>query len=110
MIKSKKKKKKCVKLIHLVTDDGLYDEKVFYKLKIVFIHSLWMMTNLSIINFLKEFTELNVNTDMMIKNSETSGIKYNYCDCFLEYGNFKDDLTEYKCLLCNKNCQWEFDE
>ena len=32
-------------------------------------------------------------------------IKYKYCDCFLEYINFKDDLIEYKCLPCNKNYQ-----
>ena len=31
-----KKQKKCVKRIHLVPDDGLYDRKAFYKLKIVF--------------------------------------------------------------------------
>ena len=29
--------KSCVKLIHLVTDDGLYDWKAFYTVKIVFI-------------------------------------------------------------------------
>ena len=29
-------------------------------------------------------------------------IKYKYCDCFLEYTNFNDDLIEYKCLCCNK--------
>ena len=27
------------------------------------------------------------------KKCETCGIKYKYCDCFLEYTNFKDDLT-----------------
>ena len=32
------KQKSCVKRIHLVTDDGLYDRKAFYKVKIVFIH------------------------------------------------------------------------
>ena len=32
------------------------------------------------------------------KKCESYGIKYKYCDCFLEYANFKDDLTEYKCL------------
>ena len=37
------------------------------------------------------------------KKCETCGIKYKYCDCFLEYMNFKDDLIEYKCLCCNKN-------
>ena len=30
-----KKQKSCVKCIHLVTDDGLYDEKAFYTVKIV---------------------------------------------------------------------------
>ena len=38
------------------------------------------------------------------------GIKCKYCDCFLEYINFKDDSTEYKYLPCNKNCQQKFDE
>ena len=38
--KKQKKKKKCVKRIHLVTDDDLYDQKAFYKVKIVFIHPL----------------------------------------------------------------------
>ena len=26
------------------------------------------------------------------KKCETCGIEYKYCDCFLEYTNFKDDL------------------
>ena len=42
----------------------------------------------------------------MIKN----GIKYNYCDCFLENTNFTDDLIEYKCSCCNKNYRQKFDE
>ena len=29
---------------------------------------------------------------------EPWGIKYKYCNCFYEHTNFKDDLTEYKCL------------
>ena len=33
-----KKQKNCIKRIHLVTDDGLYDRKTFYKVEIVFIH------------------------------------------------------------------------
>ena len=37
------------------------------------------------------------------KKGETCGIKYKYCECFLEYSNFKDDLKEYKCLCCSKN-------
>ena len=44
------------------------------------------------------------------KKYETCRIKYKYCDCFLEYANFKDDLIEYKCLSCNKSYQRKFDE
>ena len=45
----------------------------------------------------------------MIK-CETWRNKCKYCDCFLEYTNFKDDLIEYKCLCCNKNYQHKFEE
>ena len=41
---------------------------------------------------------------------ETCWIKYKYCDCFLEYANFKDDLVEYKCLCFNKKYQHIYDE
>ena len=41
---------------------------------------------------------------------ETFRIKYKCCDYFLEYGKFKNDLIEYTCLRCNKNCQQKFDE
>ena len=41
---------------------------------------------------------------------ERYGIKYKYCNCFLEYTNFKDNLIEYKCLRCNKNYQHKFDK
>ena len=34
-----KKQKICVKRIHLVTDDSLYDRKAFYTVKIVFYSS-----------------------------------------------------------------------
>ena len=44
------------------------------------------------------------------KKRETCGIKYEYCYGILEYTNFKDDLTEYKYLCCNKNYQYKFDE
>ena len=36
-----KKQKSCVKRIHLVTDDGLYDWKVFYTVKIVYLFILY---------------------------------------------------------------------
>ena len=41
--------KGCIKRIHLVTDDGLYNEKAFHKVKNVFIHLLWILEKLSII-------------------------------------------------------------
>ena len=44
------------------------------------------------------------------KKCETCRIQYKYCDCFLEYSNFNDDLIEYKCLCCNKNYKQKFDE
>ena len=34
-----KKQKSCVKRIHLANDDGLYDRKAFYKVKIIFYSS-----------------------------------------------------------------------
>ena len=34
-----KKQKSCVKRIHLVADDGLYDRKVLYPVKFVFYSS-----------------------------------------------------------------------
>ena len=36
-----KKQKSCAKRIHLVTDDGLYDRKAFYTVKIVFLFILY---------------------------------------------------------------------
>ena len=44
------------------------------------------------------------------KKCRTCGIKDKYCDCFLKYTNFKDDLTEYNCLCCNKHYQQKFGE
>ena len=66
----------------------------YYSLLIV--QDLWQAHYqiLSII-FLKEFIELNVNSDTLIKNV-TREIKYKYCGCFLGHLNFKDDLIEYK--------------
>ena len=44
------------------------------------------------------------------KKWEACGSKFRYCDCFLEYINFKDDLIECKCLSCNKSYRRKFDE
>ena len=66
-------------------------------------HNSWQaLYQIFSIIFLKEFIELNVNSDMMLKKQETCEIKYKYCNCFLEYINFKDNLIEYKCFFCNK--------
>ena len=42
------------------------------------------------------------------KKYKTSKIKY--CDCFLAYTNFEDNVIEYKCLYCNKNYEQHFHE
>ena len=44
------------------------------------------------------------------KKCKSCGIKYKYCDYFLEYIKYKDDLIKYKCLCCSKNYQHKFDE
>ena len=41
---------------------------------------------------------------------EICRIKYKYCDSFLEYTNFKDDLIEGKFLCSNKKYQQKFDK
>ena len=81
----------------------------FYSLLIV--QDLWQARYqiLSII-FLKEFIELNVNSDMMIKNLKH--VESNICiaTVFWNIYNFKDDLIEYKCLCWRKNYQHKFNE
>ena len=59
------------------------------------------------INFLKEFIKYKYGHND--KKCETCGIKYKYCNGFLEYINVKDNLIEYKGLCCNKNYQQKFD-
>ena len=47
-----KKQKSCVKRIHLVTDDGLYNQKVFYTVKIIFYSSSdHVVVSVSIVTF-----------------------------------------------------------
>ena len=61
------------------------------------------------IMFLKGFIKLNVITDTIIKNVKLVELHTNHETGFLKI-NFKYDLTEYKCLCCNKNYQQKFDE
>ena len=44
------------------------------------------------------------------KKIETCGIKLKYCNFFLEYTNFKDDLIDDLILCCNKNYRQKCDE
>ena len=44
------------------------------------------------------------------KKCGTCGIKYEYCNCFLEDTNLKDDSIECKCLCCNNRYQHKFEE
>ena len=64
---------------------------------------------LSII-FLKEFIELNVNSDMVIKNVKHIELNVSIATVFLNIQTLKVDLIEYECLCCNKNYQNKFDE
>ena len=63
---------------------------------------------LSII-FLKEFIKLNVNTDTVVQNVKLVESNIKIATAFLNT-NLKDNLIEYKCLRCNKNCHQKFDE
>ena len=44
------------------------------------------------------------------KKCEIFRIKNKDRECYFEYTNFKDKLTEYKCLYCSKNNQKNFNE
>ena len=52
----KKKQKNCVICIHLVIDDGLFDQKAFYMVKIVFYS--FSMNDGEFINY-KKWNDLN---------------------------------------------------
>ena len=44
------------------------------------------------------------------RKCETCRTKYKYCNCFLKFTNFKDDLIEYNCSSWNKSYQRKLDE
>ena len=77
-----------------------------------FIDSTGFMAN-SLSNLVNNLSEgihkINFKHRHKIKICETCGIKYKYCNCFLEYTISKDDLM-YKFLCCNEICQYKFDE
>ena len=53
--------------------------------------------------FVKEFIELNVNTDMMIKNATLAGLNINIANVFLS-------ITRTHMLCCSNNYQYKFDK
>ena len=70
---------------------------IYYILQ--FIHSAKFMASSlsSLINNISEgIHRIKCKFGHHDKKCETCGIKYKYCDCCLEYTNFKDDLLEYK--------------
>ena len=54
-----KKQKSCVKRIHLVTDDGLYNQKAFYKVEIVFIYPLLLVILFIMFIFFLELSKMS---------------------------------------------------
>ena len=74
--------------------------------------SRFMVSSLS--NLVNNFSEglyiIKCKLEHIDKKCETCVIKYKYCNCFLEYINFKDDLIEYKCLSCNRRYQRKLGE
>ena len=62
-----------------------------------FIHSArFMASSLSnLVNNLSErIHKIKCKYENNDRKCETCGIKYKYCNCFLEYKNFKDDLID----------------
>ena len=71
-----------------------------------------MITSLSILvnNLFGETHRVKSKFGHGDKKCESCGIKYKYCNRYLEYTNVKDDLIEYKCFCCNKSYQRKFAE
>ena len=59
----------------------------------------------SLSNLVDNLAERNHNIKYKYENDfkkcVTYGVKYNDCECYLEYTNIKDDLILYKWLCCN---------
>ena len=99
------------KLQQLIKMEKKLKKYIYYILQ--FIDSARFMASslLNLVNFLSEgIHRIKRKYGQIDKKCETCGIKYKYCDCFLEHANFKDDLIEYKCLCYDENYQHKFDE
>ena len=53
----------------------------------------------------EDLKKLNLNTDTMIKNVKLAELNTKIAIAFFNAKTLKDDLTEQKCLCCNKNNQ-----
>ena len=77
---------------------------IFYSLLIA--QDLWQAHFGKLINNLSEGRHrIKCKLGHNDKKCETCGIKFKYCNFFLKYANSKDGLIEFKCLVCNKDCQ-----
>ena len=63
-----------------------------------------------LIIYLKDFIELNVHQNVMIKNVKHMKINISTTTVRIEYKKFKHDLTECKCLNFRKIYQQNLDE
>ena len=61
-------------------------------------------------NLFEEIHEIKCKYGHNDEKCETCRIKNKYCNCFLEYTNFQEELIEYKYLCCNRNYQQKLDE
>ena len=68
-----KNKKVIIKRNHLVTDDSLYDQKAFQKVKIVFNHPL-------VLNFLKKVSVRDLFRDRIAYHISLVNVQTNYCN------------------------------
>ena len=72
---------------------------------------LWLAYyQISVENISEGITKIKCKYEHDSEKCETFGIKYKDCDYCLDYIKVKDNLTEYRCLCCNKNYQKKFDK
>ena len=86
-------------------------QKIYLYYNLLILHDLWQAHYqiLSLI-FSKRINRIKCKFGHNNKKCETCQIKYKYCNCSIEYRNFKNTLIEYKCLCYNKNYQKMFHE
>ena len=71
---------------------------------------LWKLLSNLVNNLSEGIHRIKCKYGYNYKKYQSCRVTYEVCNCFLEYTKFKDDLTECKCLCCNKNYQQKFHE